>query len=87
MKLLLPTPDELCAAALEATLRVQKAALTQNQVDLMALKARGLRDRELGHHAGVSEKAAGKTVRRVVAALDASTSYEALAILVRAGLL
>jgi DNA-binding NarL/FixJ family response regulator len=88
-KLLRPTAEQLQAARAEAERRVREATppITQAQLDLFAMRANGHRVKTGGDAMGLSEKAALRHMAAAAQSLGTSSSWETLAVLLRAGLI
>ena len=67
--------------------RASKPALTAREVQIIALVAEGLRNREIGTQLGVSEETVGVHLRNIFSKLDVSDRTSAVNVCLRRGIL
>jgi DNA-binding NarL/FixJ family response regulator len=67
--------------------RASKPALTAREIEIIALVAEGLRNREIGTQLGVSEETVGVHLRNIFSKLDVSDRTSAVNVCLRRGIL
>ena len=67
--------------------RASKPALTAREIEIIALVAEGLRNREVGAQLGVSEETVGVHLRNIFSKLDVSDRTSAVNVCLRRGIL